>query len=572
MSLKLILSYLITSFLFVDYSAQCLILDKTNYISERDIYIQENTRTRYSTLIRVKLKQNISSDFLNNDLLVPENITDPSIQKILVDLRQSFGDLNIKKFVPHEIFTKPYIVNKRTQRKNKIPDWSSVYEIIFKELVPIDHIIDDLVSQSFIEYAEGPIQLCTLISPNDEEFVNSSHWAFDVIEAEEAWEITKGDSNITIAIHDKFGSNSENELHSDLLSKVDHHFGKFGNHGRCVAGVAGASTDNFKGIASLGWNLKLHYYDMTYTSLGILEAVADEVDVINLSHCTRIDHPSYRDAVKTALAAGIIVVASAGNNCSAVPEILYPAAYNFGDIGQVIAVSATRINGSEEIFADGWNYSPGDNYITDPTSAFVDVAAPGSNIMMLDPINSNGYRTGCGTSLSSAFVSALAGLLLSVNSTLAPNQIYEIITRSADKIGQYSYDENGWNRYLGFGRINAYKAVMMASETLKDNEDPLLCAKSDKTSKEFSLFQNFPNPFNPVTKIKYKISEGNIVKLEIFNLLGERITVLVDDYKPAGTYEEVFDITGIKHCVSGIYLFKLSVGEIVKIKKGILLK
>ena len=110
---------------------------------------------------------------------------------------------------------------------------------------------------------------------------------------------------------------------------------------------------------------------------------------------------------------------------------------------------------------DGWNYSPGTDPISDPTNAFIDISAPGKGIEIL---NGTGYSpNGAGTSDASPFVSALCGLILSVNPSLTPNQVYSIITSTADKIGQYSYDANGWNRYMGYGRINAADAVNVAS-------------------------------------------------------------------------------------------------------------
>ena len=105
------------------------------------------------------------------------------------------------------------------------------------------------------------------------------------------------------------------------------------------------------------------------------------------------------------------------------PDIFYPAAYNFGDLGQVIAVSGTQLTNGIEDFIDGFNYCPGEDPINDPLSAFIDIAAPGKDIMMLDSKTCNGYKCGCGTSLAAPFVSALAGLLLSLDKSLTSNQI-----------------------------------------------------------------------------------------------------------------------------------------------------
>lgn len=86
---------------------------------------------------------------------------------------------------------------------------------------------------------------------------------------------------------------------------------------------------------------------------------------------------------------------------------------------------------------------------------------------------------------------------------------------------------------------------------------------------EYSLSQNYPNPFNPITSIHYAVKSEGIVKIEIFNTLGELIAMPVNEIKQPGNYE--FQIEGTK-LSSGTYLYKMSAGEYVSIKKMILMK
>jgi hypothetical protein len=81
--------------------------------------------------------------------------------------------------------------------------------------------------------------------------------------------------------------------------------------------------------------------------------------------------------------------------------------------------------------------------------------------------------------------------------------------------------------------------------------------------------ENYPNPFNPVCKIKYSLPQKTHVLLRIYNVTGQEIQTLVDEKKSAGTYEIIFDGTNFS---SGIYFYKLYAGNSEKSGKMILLK
>lgn len=86
---------------------------------------------------------------------------------------------------------------------------------------------------------------------------------------------------------------------------------------------------------------------------------------------------------------------------------------------------------------------------------------------------------------------------------------------------------------------------------------------------QYSLSQNYPNPFNPTTKIQYALPAGTYVKLEVFNMLGQRIDVLVDDFQEAGYYEVSF-VAGT--LPSGVYVYRLRTDNFVDMKRLILVK
>ena len=86
---------------------------------------------------------------------------------------------------------------------------------------------------------------------------------------------------------------------------------------------------------------------------------------------------------------------------------------------------------------------------------------------------------------------------------------------------------------------------------------------------EFLLSQNFPNPFNSSSIIKYSIPKSSQVTLKIFNTLGQEIETLVNEEKPVGTYELNWNAANLP---SGVYFYRLQAGDFVQTRKMILLK
>jgi len=86
---------------------------------------------------------------------------------------------------------------------------------------------------------------------------------------------------------------------------------------------------------------------------------------------------------------------------------------------------------------------------------------------------------------------------------------------------------------------------------------------------DFKLYQNYPNPFNPTTTIKYQIPELRFVTLKVYDVLGNEIATLVNEERPAGSFEVEFDGIGFS---SGIYFYRIQAGLFSKTKKIILLK
>ena len=86
---------------------------------------------------------------------------------------------------------------------------------------------------------------------------------------------------------------------------------------------------------------------------------------------------------------------------------------------------------------------------------------------------------------------------------------------------------------------------------------------------EFILEQNYPNPFNPSTKIKYSIPQSSNIAIKVFDILGNEIETLINEEKPAGTYELTWNAVNLP---SGVYFYRLRSGSFVETKKMVLLK
>ncbi len=104
--------------------------------------------------------------------------------------------------------------------------------------------------------------------------------------------------------------------------------------------------------------------------------------------------------------------------------------------------------------------------------------------------------------------------------------------------------------------------ILVVSMSTSNEDDGQLPA-------QFSLSQNYPNPFNPSSTIKFGIPEAAVVKLEVYNLLGQRVKSLVNARKPAGYHTVTFNASDLS---SGMYIYRIQAGDFVQIKRMTLIK
>jgi hypothetical protein len=135
------------------------------------------------------------------------------------------------------------------------------------------------------------------------------------------------------------------------------------------------------------------------------------------------------------------------------------------------------------------------------------------------------------------------------------------------KVVHFNASQDYWGGYFGPGIIlGENKTVLFYYLVVSVGEE-------SSEINDLQLYQNYPNPFNPSTTIKYQIPELSFVTLKIYDVLGNEIATLVNEEKPAGSYEINFNAANLS---SGIYIYQLSAageaGRFIKTRKMILLR
>lgn len=108
-----------------------------------------------------------------------------------------------------------------------------------------------------------------------------------------------------------------------------------------------------------------------------------------------------------------------------------------------------------------------------------------------------------------------------------------------------------------------------ASRVYSKGSITLINENNSEALSSFKLSQNYPNPFNPSTKISWQSPVSGHQTLKVYDVLGNEVATLVDEYREAGIYEVTFDASGLP---SGIYFYKLQAGEFSAVRKMILMK
>ncbi|MCK7518447.1 MAG: T9SS type A sorting domain-containing protein [Ignavibacteriales bacterium] len=98
------------------------------------------------------------------------------------------------------------------------------------------------------------------------------------------------------------------------------------------------------------------------------------------------------------------------------------------------------------------------------------------------------------------------------------------------------------------------------------NPNISIAADNRMLPNSFELKQNYPNPFSPSTTIRFEVPRDAVVKLKVFNILGEEVATLLNEFRKADQYEVNFDAVKL---ASGVYIFQLTSGDFIAAKKNV---
>lgn len=354
------------------------------------------------------------------------------------------------------------------------PGVREVYQLFFTEEVEELAFARELEKLDVVNYAERVPIMRTTLTPNDlgPASGTNNQWFLHRIQAQLAWDISTGNTDIKVAIVDDAVLTTHPDLIPNLLpgyDVADNDADAMPNtadmsHGTHVAGIASAANNNGTGVASIGFNVKLipvkssnsaQFVSDAYA--GVVWAYQNDADVINMSWGGSGFSQTGQNIITNAYNAGCVNVAAAGNDN--VTTIFYPAGYN-----NIISVASSTTNDAKSSFSNYGNW--------------IDITAPGSSIRSTYIGNgfSPTYASIQGTSMASPLVAGLCGLIKSVNPQMTQTQIENCLLSTADNINSVNGNYIG---QLGAGRINAYQAVLCAQSTL--NAPPVAVINADNT-------------------------------------------------------------------------------------------
>lgn len=406
-------------------------------------------------------------------------IKNPANSPQMQALRSTYSVLSALPALPH--FT-----NKQLADKASI-GLSRIFVLSVPEDADILRLVAELQRDPALEYVTPYYLIPVHSTPNDTRYGEQQH--LPQIKAPEAWDLAQGDSAVVVAIIDT----GTDWNHSDLAANIWRNPGEivdgidndgngyvddirgwdfvdntefvypgedgsdpdndpmdFNGHGTHTAGLAGASTDNNTGVASVSWNIKIMpiragwhslfevgFIDLLAVAQGFIYAADNGAHIANLSAG---NDQMIADAARYAFESGVLVTVSAGNDNFELGDPLAVAPFTLS----VAALDDRDFKASYSSYGDWVKVSaPGGDQ-------------PGGRVGILSTVFNDDYDSYSGTSMSAPLAAGVAALLKSAHPEWSGMDLLYQIVGTADNIDGMNPDYQG---KLGSGRINAFRAL-----------------------------------------------------------------------------------------------------------------
>ena len=431
-----------------------------------------------------------------------------------------------------------------------------------------------------VEYAEPRYLRRVEFTPNDPSL--GTQWFLATIQATSAWDISQGDTLVTVGIVDcgvqtthpdlaaniwlnpgEAGADSNNGIDDDGNGYVDDYRGwdfagpdtadptpagdnnpnptaSNNDHGTHVAGDASAVTNNGEGVAGIGYKCKVMAVKCSYDNdtrsdgkgyisfgyEGIVYASDNGAQIINCSWGGGGYSQYEKDIIDYAYGQGSLVVCAAGNDNSIAPH--YPSAYE-----NSFSVAATASGDVKSSFS---NYGP-----------TVDISSPGSSIY--STCYSNTYASWDGTSMASPVAAGVAALVKSYYPSHTNAMIATLLMHSSDDIDAQNPAYTG---LLGAGRVNAYKALTTAitswtryySSRIEDGNDNI-----PRAGETVNLTIALRNGWSDAASVTAVVSSPDYA-VHMVSGAGNYGTLGSGDTASVTTYSFTVDSTSLPHLAS----------------------
>ena len=294
-------------------------------------------------------------------------------------------------------------------------------------------------------------------------------------------------------------------------------------------------------------------------------------------------------------ATGIInKITPAGEKTVFASGLVNPSSLVFDTLGNLYVsnfgaqtVSKILPNGTVSTFASGFNAPlglvfdlEGNLYISNYNSGKINKVTPAGVVSVFatvpNPTNSKIQYMAMGTSGNIYLPSYGHNKIYKISPSGAVSVFAGTGTAGGNNGAVTSAQFNGPNSIVINNNGDLFISEYNANRIRKiSGVEPVVSIKesSIKQNRSFLLYQNYPNPFNPVTCINFNLPKSGFARLKIYDVLGNEVTTVINEYKNAGSYSISFDASSIKNGLSsGVYIYELKAADYSKQMKMMYIK